>query len=60
MDALKPYLKSILVLVATVAAVVLEWAITGNFNTNELWTAVGGFGTALGVYAVPNTPRPLK
>jgi hypothetical protein len=57
MDALKPYAKAIVVFAATLIAIALEWALTNQLDTEELWTAVGGLATALGVYGVPNAPR---
>lgn len=51
---LQPYAKALVPVVLAVVAVVVQWAESGTFSTDELWTAVGGAVVALLTLVTPN------
>lgn len=56
MNNLKPYLKAIVPFVATILAVALQWAVTGEFDRAEMVTAITGLLASAVTYLVPNAP----
>ena len=48
------YLKALVPAAVTLIATLTQWGVTGEFDQAEVWTAVGGFATAILVYVVPN------
>jgi VIT1/CCC1 family predicted Fe2+/Mn2+ transporter len=50
------YAKAIVPAVATILAVAIQWAVTGEFDRAELATALTGLLAAVVTYVVPNTP----
>jgi hypothetical protein len=54
--SLQPYAKAVVPLAASLIAVALQWAITGEYDRAELVTQLTGLGSALLTYLVPNVP----
>lgn len=54
MSSLRPYAKSIVPFAGTIAAVLIQWLATGEFDRSELATALTGLLAALVAYAAPN------
>jgi hypothetical protein len=57
---LQPYAKAVLPFVIAAAAVVVQWAITGEFDRAELVTAITGAGAALVTLLAPNKRPALR
>jgi hypothetical protein len=54
--SLRPYAKAVVPFLLTVAAVLIQWAVTGELNRPELATALTGGLAALTAFLVPNEP----
>lgn len=58
MESLKPYLKFVVSFLAAAATVALTYASDDQITANE-WALIVLAGlAAVGVYVVPNTPKP--
>lgn len=54
--ALRPYAKAVYPFILTLVATALTWAFTGEFNQQEIRTAVTGLVMTLLTFGVPNVP----
>lgn len=55
---LQPYAKAAVPFVASLLAVAVQWAVTGEYDRAELVTQITGLGSALLSLLVPNEPQP--